>query len=114
MKAPSDITFHQNSQILEVCFPEKRYKLSAEYLRQFSPSAEVRGHGARDIQFLPGKAQVKITKLSPVGQYAIQLFFDDGHNTGIYSWDHLASLGEHADANWKNYCDQLEQRNLSR
>lgn len=114
MKPPSDIKFHKASQTLEVCFSEKQYTLSAEYLRQFSPSAEVRGHGGQPIQFLPGKAEVKIVNLAPVGQYAVRLFFDDGHNTGIYSWDHLADLGENADVNWQHYCEQLEERNLSR
>ena len=114
MKSPSDIKFHQASQVLEVCFSDKHYELSAEYLRQFSPSAEVRGHGAQEITFLPGKSQVKITQLAPVGQYAIRLVFDDGHNTGIYSWDHLVELGENAETNWKKYCDQLEERQLSR
>lgn len=111
---PTDITLHQKSAILEVTFADGAvYNLPLEYLRVFSPSAEVRGHGG-PMQLVTGRRNIGVEKIEPVGNYAIQLFFDDGHNTGIYSWETLRELGESYKENWAEYLDRLERAGASR
>jgi len=106
--APSAIRYHQKSRVLEVEFDaERTYSMSAEYLRVHSPSAEVRGHGAGQEVLQVGKEQVAISAIEPVGNYAVKLVYDDGHDSGLYSWEELASLGEKFDANWANYLERL-------
>lgn len=91
---PTDIRYHQQSRLLEVVFGNGLcFKLSAEYLRVHSPSAEVRGHGPGQGVVPTGKADVSITHINPVGHYAIALVFSDGHDSGLYSWDYLYELG---------------------
>ncbi len=106
---PTEIKLHQQSRVLEVSFDDgAHYKLPCEYLRVYSPSAEVRGHGPGQEVLQLGKEAVNITAIEPVGNYAICPQFDDGHNTGIYSWDYLYALGREQDENWKRYLDRLE------
>lgn len=105
---PTEIKLHQKSRILEVTFDDgSAFKLPCEYLRVYSPSAEVRGHGPGQEVLQLGKEKVNITNIEPVGTYAVVLHFDDGHNTGIYSWDYLHDLGVNQEANWKRYVERL-------
>lgn len=114
MQPPTDITLHQRSRVLEVTFEDgAHYHLPLEYLRVFSPSAEVRGHGG-PMQLVTGKRYVGVESIDPVGAYAIQLNFDDGHNTGVYSWDILRELGEQQEQNWTDYLARLEAAGASR
>jgi len=107
---PTDIKLHQKSRVLEVAFEDgKRFSLPCEYLRVYSPSAEVQGHGPGQEVLQIGKENVNIEKIEPVGQYAITLYFDDGHNTGIYSWDTLYRLGTDQEANWQRYLERLQE-----
>ncbi len=109
---PTDIILHQQSRLLEIAFDDgKRFKLSCEYLRVHSPSAEVRGHGA-GLQ--AGKKDVAIQAVEPVGNYAVKLVFSDGHATGLYAWDYLYSLGVDHDALWKTYLERVEKAGASR
>jgi DUF971 family protein len=107
---PTDIKLHQKSHVLEIAFDDgSHFKLPCEFLRVYSPSAEVRGHGPGQEVLQLGKENVNITQIEPVGSYAICLHFDDGHSTGIYSWDLLRSLGENQEQLWQQYLKRLEQ-----
>ncbi len=107
---PTDIRLHQKSRVLEITFEDGRhFKLPCEYLRVYSPSAEVRGHGPGQEVLQVGKENVNLTNIEPVGSYAVALHFDDGHNTGIYSWDLLYHLGVHQDELWRDYVARLAQ-----
>lgn len=107
---PTDINFHQKSRLLEISFEDgNTFSLPCEYLRVYSPSAEVRGHGPGQEVLQLGKENVNIDKIEPVGNYAIQLYFSDGHNTGIYSWETLYTLGANQDALWQEYLDRLKK-----
>ena len=113
--APTDITLHQKSQILEIAFADgKTFRLPSEFLRVYSPSAEVRGHGPGQEVLQVGKKDVQILGVEPVGQYAIQLRFSDGHDTGIYSWDLLYDYGERQQAMWQQYLKRLHEAKASR
>ena len=106
---PTEIKLHQKSRLLEVTFDDSsHFKLSCEYLRSHSPSAEVRGHGHGQEVLQVGKEKVNISEIEPVGSYAVCLHFDDGHATGIYSWEYLLDLGVNQEANWKRYLERLE------
>ena len=105
--------YHQQSRMLDVCFSGGQLcQFSAEFLRVFSPSAEVRGHGKAKL--VSNKKQVRISKIQPVGHYAIKLVFDDGHDTGIYSWVYLQQLAQQQDTLWQNYLQQLRAVNAQR
>ncbi len=105
---PTEIKLHQQSRKLEIAFDDgSRFELPCEYLRVYSPSAEVRGHGPGEETLQVGKEEVNIEKIEQVGSYAIQPHFDDGHHSGIYSWDTLYDLGKNYEANWKDYLDRL-------
>lgn len=107
---PTEIHLHKKSRVLEIRFEDgSQFKLPVEYLRVYSPSAEVRGHGPGEEKLQVGKEDVNIDKLEQVGTYAIQIYFDDGHNSGIYSWDTLYDLGKHYDEYWQEYLHRLEQ-----
>jgi DUF971 family protein len=107
---PTDILLHQRSRVLEVAFDDGvRYKLSCEYLRVHSPSAEVRGHGPGQGVLQLGKEGVSITQIEPVGNYAVKLVFDDGHDTGLYTWDYLYKLGTEFEHNWQVYLEALAE-----
>ncbi len=110
MPKPTEINLHQASHVLEIAFDDgERFNMSTEYLRVYSPSAEVQGHGPGQEVLQIGKQDVNITKIEQVGNYAIQLFFDDNHDTGIYSWDTLYNLGKNMEENWKNYLEKLKE-----
>lgn len=112
---PVNIRLHQRSRILELEFDDgARFNLSCEYLRVYSPSADVKGHGPGQGTLQIGKEQVNITDIEPVGNYAVKLHFDDGHNTGLYSWQYLYELGRDYEANWQAYLDALEAAGHSR
>jgi DUF971 family protein len=112
---PTEITLHQASRILEIAYTDGRsYRLPCEFLRVFSPSAEVRGHGPGQEVLQVGKKDVNITKIEPVGNYAVQLTFSDGHDTGIYSWDLLYEYGARQDEMWRHYLKRMEQAGASR
>jgi len=112
---PTEIDLHQVSRVLDVTFDDgKRFSMPCEYLRVFSPSAEVRGHGPGQEVLQVGKRDVNITAIEPVGVYAVKLVFTDGHDTGIYSWDYLYELGEKEATNWKSYLARLAQAGKSR
>lgn len=107
---PTDIKLHQQSKILEISFEDgNTFNLSCEYLRVYSPSAEVRGHGPGQEVLQVGKEEVNIANIEPVGNYAIKLEFDDGHNTGIYSWETLYQMGANYEVLWRDYLEKLEQ-----
>lgn len=105
---PESINLHQKSRILEISFSDgQNFELSCELLRVYSPSAEVKGHGPGQSVLQTGKENVSITRIEPVGHYAVKLIFDDGHETGLYSWAYLYELGENKDALWKDYLQGL-------
>ena len=107
---PTNMTYHSKRHILELEFNTgENFELSAEYLRVYSPSAEVQGHGPGQEVLQIGKQDVSINKIEPVGHYAVQLFFDDNHDTGIYSWDTLYQLGKEHDTLWANYLRRLKE-----
>ncbi|HEY0229879.1 MAG TPA: DUF971 domain-containing protein [Dokdonella sp.] len=113
--APTNITLHRASHVLEVAFESgENFRLSAEYLRVNSPSAEVQGHGPGQKVLVGGKANVNIDAVEPVGNYAVLLRFDDGHATGLFSWDVLYALGREHARNWQAYLDELAARGVSR
>jgi DUF971 family protein len=104
---PVEIKLRTESRILDVRFDDgAHYELPFEYLRVFSPSAEVKGHGGGEGILQTGKENVRITAVEPVGNYALRLVFDDGHNTGLYSWTLLYELGRDAHANWSRYLER--------
>ena len=112
---PTEIKLHQKSRLLEISFADgKTFKLPCELLRVYSPSAEVRGHGPGQEVLQVGKKNVEITAIEPVGTYAIQPCFSDGHETGIYSWDLLYDFGLHQDEMWNHYLKRLEEAGASR
>lgn len=112
---PTEITLHKQSRTLDIAFDDgARFAFPCEYLRVYSPSAEVRGHGPGQEVLQFGKRDVAIEEIEPVGVYAVKLVFSDGHDTGIYSWDYLYDLGAKQDANWKTYLARLEREGKSR
>ena len=107
---PVSIKLHQKSRVLEIEFDDgEQFELPCEYLRAFSPSADVKGHGPGQEVLQVGKENVNITEIEPVGNYAVRLIFDDGHATGLYSWGYLYELGTEQDNNWMDYLDALKQ-----
>jgi len=103
------------SRMLELKFSDgAHFQLPAEYLRVYSPSAEVQGHGPGQEVLQIGKEDVNITQLEPVGHYAVNLMFDDNHDTGIYSWEYLYQLGAHYDKKWQSYLDRLKEAGYKR
>ncbi len=112
---PESINLHQKSRILEITFSDgQNFELSCELLRVYSPSAEVKGHGPGQSVLQTGKENVSITRIEPVGHYAVKLIFDDGHETGLYSWAYLYELGENKDALWKDYLQGLSDAGYQR
>ncbi|MDF3123864.1 DUF971 domain-containing protein [Rheinheimera sp. 1928-s] len=109
----SVLHYHRFSKVLDVKFSDEQlFSFSAEFLRVFSPSAEVRGHGKP--QLVSHKKDVAISQIVPVGQYAVKLVFDDGHQTGLYSWTYLAKLAAEQDELWADYLQRLKQANSNR
>jgi len=112
---PTEITLHQQSGVLDVAFDDgRKFAFPVEYLRVFSPSAEVRGHGPGQEVLQVGKRAVGIKAVEPVGVYAVKFVFSDGHDTGIYSWDYLHELGVKLDTNWKSYLARLAEAGKGR
>ena len=112
---PTEVKLHQASRVLEIAFDDGRtFRLPYEYLRVYSPSAEVRGHGPGQETLQIGKREVTIKSVEPVGHYALRPTFSDGHDTGIYSWEYLHELGEDHDELWQRYLDRLKAAGASR
>ncbi|PPC94766.1 MAG: 1-(5-phosphoribosyl)-5-((5-phosphoribosylamino)methylideneamino)imidazole-4-carboxamide isomerase [Methylotenera sp.] len=112
---PLDIRLHQASRLLEIKFDNNtECMLSCEFLRVYSPSAEVRGHGHGQEVLQTGKENVNITGIEPIGNYAVRLTFSDGHDTGLYSWDYLYELAGNYDALWMDYLGKLEAAGIKR
>jgi DUF971 family protein len=112
---PTEIRLRKERKALLVRFNDgKDYELSAEFLRVLSPSAEVQGHSPEQRQTVPGKADVAVTAIDPVGNYAVRLTFSDGHNTGLFSWTYLRHLGENREPLWADYLADLKAKGMTR
>ena len=112
---PLKITLRQASSLIAVEFDDGvSFDLPFEYLRVFSPSAEVRGHGPGQTILQTGKEKVQVTAIEPIGHYAVQLVFDDGHDSGLYTWKHLYELGTHQAEYWQDYLKRLKAAGYSR
>ena len=112
---PTDIRLHQHSRKLEVHFEDGSvFELPCEYLRVYSPSADVRGHSAEQAVLQTGKERVNIRDIEPIGNYAVKLIFDDGHETGLYTWDYLFELGQHQTKYWQRYLAALAGAGVER
>ena len=112
---PSGIKLLTATRVLEVRYADGgSFSLPCEYLRVFSPSAEVRGHGLEEPVLVPGKQEVSIREIKPVGRYAVRLVFDDGHDTGLYSWEVFWLLGQEQEKNWARYLARLAEHGMSR
>ena len=112
---PTNITLHSTSRVLEIEYDDGRsFKLPFEFLRVYSPSAEVRGHGPGQETLQAGKREVTINGLQPIGHYAVQPIFSDGHSSGIYSWEYIYDLGVNQARLWDDYLAQLNEKGASR
>ena len=114
MTPPTNIILSKDKKLLTLVFEKNDFALSSEYLRVYSPSAEVRGHGPGQETLQLNKQDVTISSLVPMGNYAIAIHFSDGHTTGIYSWSYLHHLGNDKEGLWKDYCDRVEKNNLNK
>ena len=112
--APEEIVYHKIGHTLEIAWPDARFDLPAELLRVYSPSAEVRGHSEQERVLQTGKKNVGIKAVEAIGNYAIRITFDDGHDSGIYAWDYLYELGNNQAQHWQDYLSELKQANASR
>ena len=113
MTPPSAIKLRTKSRLLEVTFDDGTFELPFEYLRVYSPSAEVRGHGPGQETLQLGKHDVGIRAVEPVGNYAVKLVFDDGHDTGLYSWKYLHELGSQREQKWQQYLERLKDLGIA-
>jgi DUF971 family protein len=111
---PNGIKLHKKSKTLELTYGEQSFELTAEYLRVHSPSAEVRGHGVGNGILQTGKKFVGISSVEPSGRYALKITFDDGHDSGLFTWAYLRDLAENHDTYWQSYLDQLQAAGQSR
>ncbi|RQP26359.1 gamma-butyrobetaine hydroxylase-like domain-containing protein [Piscinibacter terrae] len=112
---PTSITVHQQSRVLEIGFSDGReFRIPFELMRVYSPSAEVQGHGPGQEVLQTGKREIGISAIAPVGNYAVQPTFSDGHDTGIFSWDYLYHLGADQETLWRQYEERLAQAGMSR
>lgn len=115
LRRPIDIKLHQKSRLLEITFDDQsNCMLSCEFLRVYSPSAEVRGHGIGQEVLQTGKENVNIMRIEPVGNYAVKLIFSDDHDTGLYSWDYLYDLAKNYEAMWLEYIGRLDVAGIKR
>ncbi len=115
MTAPKELRVSKDRKLLTVTFPgHAPVELPAEMLRVLSPSAEVQGHSPEQRVTVPGKRNVAIRKIDPVGNYAVRITFDDFHDTDIFTWTYLATLGEEKEARWQSYLDELHEKGLTR
>ncbi len=112
---PTELSLHQKSRVLEIAFDDgARFRLPCEYLRVYSPSAEVRGHTPDQAKLQVGKDDVNITDLKQIGSYAVKIYFDDGHNSGLYDWQYLYKLGRAWQPLWQDYLSRLRNVGLAR
>jgi DUF971 family protein len=112
---PKELRVSKDRRLLTVTFPNHApIELPAEMLRVLSPSAEVQGHSPEQRVTVPGKRDVAISRIEPIGNYAARIIFDDGHETGIYTWDYLHTLGHEKEERWQSYLDELAQKGMSR
>jgi len=111
---PTDIRLHSKSRLLEIVFNDETFKLPCEYLRVYSPSAEVKGHGPGQEVLQTNKEEVNIVAIEPVGNYAVRLIYSDAHNSGLYSWDYLHELGSQRQNKWQDYLNRLSQAGVER
>ena len=112
---PAELKLNAAKDALTVTFDNgEQYQLAAEYLRVESPSAEVQGHSPDERKTVPGKRNVTVLEVHPVGNYAVRLVFDDLHSTGIFSWDYFLKLGRGQDRMWRDYLDELAAKGLAR
>ena len=112
---PTELKLNPGKDVLTVSFDDgESFRFAAEYLRVESPSAEVQGHGPTERQTVPGKRQVKIARLEPVGHYAVRIVFDDGHDTGLFTWSYLQELGHEHEEKWPAYLEALAAKGLKR
>ena len=112
---PTELRLAKDRKALTVCFENgERFALDAELLRVLSPSAEVQGHSPDERKTVPGKRDVAILEVNPVGNYAVRLVFDDLHSTGIFSWDYLLEIGRNRERRWQDYVDELASKGLTR
>ena len=111
MTPPNNITLSKDKKLLTVSFKDIDFALTSEFLRVYSPSAEVRGHGPGQETLQLNKQDVSISSLVPMGNYAIAIHFSDGHSTGIYSWNYLLHLGTEKDELWLDYCNRVNENN---
>ena len=115
IEQPFEITLHRQSRELEIAFADgARYRLPYEFLRVHSPSAEVRGHGPGQEVLQTGKQDVGVLGVEPVGSYAMKIEFDDGHDSGLYTWEYLRQLGENQDVLWPDYLHRIKEAGASR
>jgi DUF971 family protein len=109
-RTPTEIKLRRQSRVLDVAFDDgQRFELPFEYLRVYSPSAEVRGHGPGQETLQLGKHEVQVTRVDPIGNYAVRLVFNDGHDSGLYTWSYLYELGDTHAGKWQHYLDRLQQ-----
>ena len=112
---PQELRVSTAKDLLSICFDNgENYQLAAEYLRVESPSAEVQGHSPRERHFVGGKRRVRISNVEPVGHYAVRISFDDGHDSGLYTWSYLRELGHDRESKWGAYVRGLAAQGLSR
>ena len=112
---PTRLTLHQKSRVLEIGYSDgAQFRIPFELLRVYSPSAEVQGHGPGQETLQTGKREVDILGIEPVGHYAVQPTFSDGHDSGIYTWEYLYHLGDHESSLWQQYCDRLAEAGVDR
>ena len=111
---PIELRLRSGGRRLSVAFDDASFELEAEYLRVASPSAEVQGHGPAERKTVGGKRDVAIRSVEPVGNYAAKLIFDDGHDSGLFTWDYLHQLGREAETRWPQYLADIERKGLSR
>ena len=112
---PTELRLSKDKKTLAVAFESgESFALPAEYLRVKSPSAEVQGHSAEERKTVPGKRNVMLLEVDPIGNYAVRLTFDDTHSTGIYTWDYLAELGRNQPRYWQDYLDELQAKGMTR
>lgn len=112
---PTEIRLRKTSRLLAVAFEDgASFELPFEYLRVYSPSADVKGHGPGQERLQVGKEDVAVSRIEPIGHYAVRLVFDDGHDSGLYTWAYLRELGDQREENWQSYLDRLESAGYSR
>ena len=112
---PTEIRLNPEKDTLNVAFDDgRKFSYAAEFLRVLSPSAEVQGHSPDQRVTVPGKKHVRVKALEPIGNYAVRIVFDDGHDTGLYSWDYLLELGASYEDRWQEYLDELDEKDLAR